>query len=242
MELVKEHWTLADGEAFTKYLKSLGSTDKSKIEWASKLINTQLPVLFIKTPVVKSVIKEILKGNFEEFLSLNLWETYENTSINGSIISEIKNFDTMKRYFIPYVKRIDNWASCDLMSFKIKKEERVKYFELAESLTHSDKEFVKRSGFRLMFGYLDTEEYLDRIFACMNRFQNETQYYVNMIIAWLLADCFIKHRDRTYAFLQTHKLNKFAINKGISKCRDSYRVSASDKEMLLSYKCTKREK
>ena len=65
---------------------------------------------------------------------------------------------------------------------------------------------------------------------------NEEEYYVNMCIAWFVAECFIKRRETTLKFLKTNKLNKFTINKAISKCRDSYRVSAEDKQMLLAFK------
>jgi hypothetical protein len=54
--------------------------------------------------------------------------------------------------------------------------------------------------------------------------------------SWLFCECFIKRRDKTIEFLKNHKLNKFTINKGISKCRDSYRVSKEDKEMLMKYR------
>ena len=37
-------------------------------------------------------------------------------------------------------------------------------------------------------------------------------------------------------YLENHNLNTFTINKAISKCRDSYRVSKEDKEVLLKYK------
>jgi hypothetical protein len=51
-------------------------------------------------------------------------------------------------------------------------------------------------------------------------------YFVNVLL---------KEEKRQLSF-KNHKLNKFTINKGISKCRDSYRVSVEDKEMLLKYK------
>ena len=45
-----------------------------------------------------------------------------------------------------------------------------------------------------------------------------------------------RESDFMQSIVKTHKLNKFTINKGISKCRDSYRVSKEDKELLLKYK------
>jgi hypothetical protein len=70
----------------------------------------------------------------------------------------------------------------------------------------------------------------------INEFEKETEYYVNMINAWLICELFIKKREETIEFLKDNKLNKFTINKAISKCRDSYRVSKEDKEMLLKFK------
>ena len=67
-------------------------------------------------------------------------------------------------------------------------------------------------------------------------FYDEKEYYVNMMNAWIFCECFIKQRDKTMEYLKRHKLNKFTINKGISKCRDSYRVSDIDKEMLIKYR------
>ena len=65
---------------------------------------------------------------------------------------------------------------------------------------------------------------------------NETEYYVNMAMAWLLCECFIKQKAKTISYLQNHKLNKFTINKMISKCCDSYRVSKEDKEYLKQFR------
>ena len=57
-----------------------------------------------------------------------------------------------------------------------------------------------------------------------------------MINAWLVCELFIKRREKTLKFLQNNRLNSFTINKAISKCRDSFRVSNADKKMLLDFK------
>ena len=59
-----------------------------------------------------------------------------------------------------------------------------------------------------------------------------------MIIAWLLAEMFIKFREKTLNFFETGKINDFVINKAVQKCRDSFRVSKEDKKMLLKFKRT----
>jgi 3-methyladenine DNA glycosylase AlkD len=86
------------------------------------------------------------------------------------------------------------------------------------------------------FKFIDNDEYIEKIYETLNKFENEQEYYVNMINAWLLCELFIKRREKTLEFLKTNKLNRFTINKGISKCRDSYRVSDEDKEFLISFR------
>lgn len=65
-------------------------------------------------------------------------------------------------------------------------------------------------------------------------------YYVMMAEAWLLAEAFVVQRAATLDFLRESYaqeiLPKFVQNKAIQKIRESYRVSASDKAMLLTLK------
>ena len=51
-----------------------------------------------------------------------------------------------------------------------------------------------------------------------------------------LRDISAEEREKTLEFLKTNKLNPFQINKAISKCRDSFRVSKEDKENLLEFR------
>lgn len=233
MNLIKNKWTNDDIKEFQKYLVSL--ENESKKEWTKNLLKTELPVLAIKTNIIKNISKEIYKGNFLSFLDFMLWEYYENTAINGSLISKIDDFDTMKKYLDIYSSKADNWATCDLLSFNIKNKEK-EFYELSQIYIKSNKPFVRRIGIVILFNFVKYGEYLDKIYDTLNSFEYEEDYYVNMINAWLVCECFIKHREKTIKFLNNNKLNKFTINKAIQKCRDSYRVSKEDKEMLLKYK------
>ncbi len=233
MDLKKEKWTKKDGREFLKYLESLKNPEK--IEWTKNLLNTKMPVLAIKTPIIKKIVKEISQGNFLSFLDLNIDDYYDSLAISGFLIAQTKDFAVMKKYLDKYVIKIDNWASCDLLSFNIKGHEK-QFYNLALEYVKNDKPFVKRVGLNILFKLINNDEYIDKIFMVMNSFYDETNYYVNMMNAWLFCECFIKRRDKTIDFLKCHKLNNFTINKGISKCRDSYRVSEEDKQMLIKYR------
>ena len=54
--------------------------------------------------------------------------------------------------------------------------------------------------------------------------------------AWLLAECMTKYREETLTYYSSNKTNDFIINKSISKCKDSFRISKEDKHFLLNFK------
>ena len=232
MELIKENWTKREGEEFVAYLEKLAVPEKQN--WTRKIINTNMPLLAIPTPKLKEIAKVISKGNYEGFLQLNLTKYYENVAINGFLLSEIKDFNKFRAYLMQYVKSVDNWANCDLLQFKVSKNNEEELFNLSRELFGSKEPFVRRIGVRIWFEYILTKR-LDTIFNLINNKQ-EDEYYVNMCVAWFVSECFIKQREKTLQFLENNNLNKFTINKAISKCHDSYRVSGQDKVMLKKFK------
>ena len=192
--LIKQVWKDTDKLGFDNYLLSLKNEDK--VVWTTKIINTKKPLLAIKTEVLKNIAKEIAKGNFLSFLDLNLNSYYENDVINGNLICKIKDFHKQVEYLDKYVLGIDNWASCDLLSFKIKGREE-EYFALAKKYLKSEKPFVRRVGFKIFFEFLNNGYYVDKILEILNEFYLEEEYYVNMIISWLVCELFIKQKEKT---------------------------------------------
>src|SRR5574344_670723 len=208
MELTREHWTIEDGREFQQYLLTF-SKGTDKAAWEKRIINTQMPCIAVDSKQVQLMVKAIAKGNSMEFVDLNLWENFTNTSINGSLICKIKDFSLMTQFLKNYAEKIDNWASCDLLKFNIKENNKADYFKLSQEYIASPKPFVRRMGITILFKLVDDDQYIDKIFNILNSFENETEYYVNMVNAWLFAECFTKQRDKTIVFLKNHRLNKF---------------------------------
>lgn len=235
MELTKEVWTEKDGIEFDKYLRTL-SKGKEKGEWEQRIINTKMECIAVPSPEVKRITNAIAKGNYLSFLNLWLWNNFTETSINGGLICKIKDFSLFKQYLDKYGSCCDNWATCDCLKLPIKENNKKDFFKLSKEYIKSPKPFVRRLGITILFKLVDDDRYIGEIFNVLNSFENEEEYYVNMVNAWLFAECFTKQREKTLEFLKTHKLNKFTINKGISKCRDSFRISQEDKDMLVSFR------
>lgn len=234
MNLVKEVWEKSDRAEFLQYLEGCAKPDKQ--EWTRKIINSKMPLLAIPTPTIRAISKEIAKGNFISFLRLGINDYYDSVSVNGMLITKIKEFDIMESFLIPYAEAAENWATCDLLSFVVNAQNKDKWWNLAVRLIANSKPLARRIGIDILFKFIELEGYIDGIFDILSGFGEEAEYYVNMVIAWLVAECFAKQREKTLSFFERGTLNTFTVNKAISKCRDSYRISASDKEMLLKFK------
>ena len=230
MELIKEKWNKKDIEEFNQYLESIKRPEK--IDFTTKTINTKMQVLAISIPELRKIAGQIYKGNYISFLDAFNNKYFENTIINAVLTNNIKDIKTKKHYIAKL--KIDNWATVDILKFNVKKQEKV-YLDLAKEYLKSKEEFIRRIGVRILFNYTENEE-LTEIFDIINSLQNEEKYYVNMAVAWLMCELMIKNRNQSLKYLENHKLNDFTINKTISKCRDSYRISKEDKEFLLKYR------
>ena len=62
------------------------------------------------------------------------------------------------------------------------------------------------------------------------------RYYVNMALSWLICEIYIKYPGKIDKYLDIKYLNKFVINKSISKINDSYRITKEVKEKLKKRK------
>lgn len=230
MILNRKVWENKDINEFNKYLESLKKEEK--IEFTKRIVNTNMDVLGIPIPELRKISNEILKGKYKSYLDLKNNKYYENTIINVCLINKIKDFKQKKHYLD--MLYIDNWSTCDTLTFNIKGLEK-EYWNLAKEYIKSEDAFTRRVGIRILFSYKKTD-YVDSIFEIINELYDEQEYYVNMAVAWLTCELMIYNRDKTLKFLENHHLNKFTINKAISKCRDSFRISAEDKQLLLKYK------
>lgn len=233
MDFVFESWTQKELELLRSYLKSISHPENA--EWENRIVRTAYPLLSAYTKELRAVAKGIAKGNYLSFLALNPTACHEEILLQGFVISEIKDADEQMRLLPAYLKLCDSWAQTDSLKFRLNGKNLGKWFYFAKSLTASQYVFERRCGL-LVFFKLITTDYLGDVFDVIREMKDEQEYYVNMAIAWLVCDAFIKRREATLAFLQGDNLSPWTQNKAISKCRDSFRVSPEDKALLNTLK------
>lgn len=223
MNLNKDKWLKEDIENFEKYLLKL--EDKESISRSYKITKTKMNLLGIKSNILKNIAKEIFKGNYTSFLDYNLNNYYDELIINAYIINKIKDYDLKIKYLNEYIKNDLCWATCDVLKFNNDK----RYLELSKEYLKNKNNFIVRIGIIILFSFIksDLEEVLNIIKTIKS-----TDYYVNMAYAWLLCDIYIINNNKAIEYIENNEINNFVINKFISKCNDSYRLTKEEKEKI----------
>ena len=237
MEFIKTKWSNQDIKPFLQHLKTL-SKGEEKSYWEQRIVNTGLPCLAIPSTEIDNISKQIFKGNYISFLDLWLWDNHSATLIFGKILNKIKDFNTLKKYLITYSEKADNWSTIDCLKFHFTEENKSSFIQLSKDLIHSKHTFSRRLSLIILLKLLSFYDCTSTCFQILNQLEKESEYYVNMAAAWLLAECMIKYKNQTLDYYQNNTTNDFIINKSISKCRDSFRISEQDKEFLLQFKRT----
>ncbi|MGI5842550.1 MAG: DNA alkylation repair protein [Christensenellales bacterium] len=239
MNLIKQSWDKKDKDEFENFL-SFQKKPQEKIDWTRRILQTSKPVYALTSKEMSNIAKQILQGNAESFLNLKCFSSYESTIIYIAVLNSLfSEFDTYLPYFEIYLKNIDCWAHTDSVNFDKLAKHKQKILNLSDKLLQSNSMIERRMALIILLKFCSDEQVALKTFETLNKLPFETEYYVNMAGAWLLCECFVKHRNLTAKYFETHKTNKQIINLAIQKCRDSFRVSKEDKEWLLQFKMKK---
>lgn len=155
-------------------------------------------------------------------------------------------------------------CDCSVSSFKFMKKNQAFWFDYLSKWLYSGREFEVRVALVALMQYFINEEYIDRVLEIFARdyrgpasfpagtpesgdsgvgtpgkstqvsFSAGVPYYIRMAQAWALSVCFVKFTDKTWDIFARRNMEPWVQNKAIQKCRESYRVSREDKELLLS--------
>lgn len=193
----------------------------------------------VRLPQLRTIAKEIIKGDWQQFISdAEGSNIYEIIMLRGLVIATVPcEYNERLKMIAGFVPAINNWAVCDCVTASIKSAAKnlPETFTFLKPYLESCEEFELRFGVVMLMDYFITEEYIDRVLEIYQNIRHEA-YYVNMALAWALSVCFVKFREKTLAVFQSQPLSPWVQNKAIQKCRESRRVTAEDKEMLLQYK------
>lgn len=202
-----------------------------------KLIKTKDKIWGVRADKLRKKAREIAKRDIVSFLEIKEKTSFEEVLLEGFVLGYIKDTSLFWKYLKQYMKRVDNWASCDMAcsSFKLlkKKENREVLKPNIIKLLQSKAEFTIRIGVVLLMDYYMDE--LEEVLTYIDDI-NSNAYYVQMSIAWLVSVALVKDYNLTFEYLKRDNLDTFTHNKAIQKARESFRLTKEQKKELLSLK------
>lgn len=230
--MIPKVWNEKTYEEFFLYLKSL-KDDKYR-EFSQGLCISKYEMLGIRIPILRKIAKQIKDVSF---LDVVLNNYFEEVMLEGLVIANIKDEKLFYKYFKKYIKKIDDWSLCDTFcnSIKIVRKYQDKYFKEAIKLCKSDKEYIVRVGLIIILDHFIYENNLKDILETVDNIKSD-KYYINMAQAWLICELYIGYPEEIEKYLKNNQLSKFTHNKAISKIRESFRVSQSQKDYLNTLK------
>lgn len=199
-------------------------------------------IIGIRTPVLRQLAAEIVKGgDWRAYLQKALHGPFiysEEATLCGMVLGLLKtDFDEILGYLQLFVPRIDSWSICDVTcaGLKVFKKHQAAGRSFLDQYLASANEYELRFAIIMLMAYYHDDSYIDDTLQVLKSTSHEG-YYVKMAVAWALQLCFVKQRDKTLILFQHNNLDDFTLNKALQKCRESFRVSAADKELLQSLK------
>jgi len=192
----------------------------------------------VRIPKLREISKHIVSRDWQGFMKVAKDNSYEEIMLQGMVITQAKcDIEETFEYTDEFIKKIDNWAICDTFcaSFKAVRYNRQKTWDYIMKYKDSKREFERRFVVVMMMDHFMIDEYIDQALEIILD-MDKSEYYVMMAAAWAVSSAFIKYREKVLDIFENHKLDDMTHNKAIAKCRESYRVSAEDKELLKQLK------
>ena len=218
--------------------------DEKYADFQAKLTPTIPRELFIgvRVPEVRKLAKKLYKNpEHEEFLKELPHRYYDENMLHGLLISEEKDYERCvekTEAFLPY---IDNWAVCDIMSPKVFKKHKKELLLKIREWVLDEHTYTCRFGIEMLMSHFLNEDFKEEYLEIPVAVSSD-EYYVKMMVAWFFATALAKQWDATISYLETNRLELWTHNKTIQKARESYRITAEQKEYLKGLKRKEKEK
>lgn len=164
----------------------------------------------------------------------------EELMLYGMVIGCMKEkLETLFPYIRRYVARIDNWSLCDSFCAGLKqtKKQPELMWEFLQPYLRSNKEFDLRFGVVMLMDFYVMPEYIDELLRIFDDIHHEG-YYVKMAVAWALSVCLVKQWEKSFVYMGSaeNHLDEFTYAKTVQKCRESFRLTKEQKDMLTELK------
>lgn len=191
----------------------------------------------IRLPVLRKLSKDIYKdGDYLNFLENFKEDKFEDLMLKGLVIAQVKDIEKSSELILNFVPKIDNWSVCDSFSnsLKISRKYPEQIYKLLIYFSKSPKEYERRFALVMFLSHYVVDEYKAKSIPLVNKI-DQSDYYVEMAIAWLLTELYTKYPDYTYENLPQLEILAPIEKKFIRKVKDSFKISSENKKRLESF-------
>ena len=207
--------------------------------YSNKLITTQADFIGVSIPSIRLFAKVLAREeDYHDFISCPTYKYYEEYMLSGLTIAYAKEPMAHKLELLEqFISKIDNWSVNDsvAMTVKFKPDEMQIGHDFIMKYIYSKKEYEKRFAIVLLFTNFCTPPYIENTATILSTLTCN-HYYTQMATAWGLCECIVKNPDISIPIFINATVDDFTFNKAIQKCRESFRVSKDNKELLLTFK------
>lgn len=211
-------------------------------DFSSALIPGGEPLLGVRLPALRQLAGEIGREDWRGYLKACAPTAeppyFEEVMLRGMVIGaapmELEERLEQVRGFLPM---IHNWSVCDSFCAGLKTARKAPgaFYGLLLPCLESSECYQVRFGLVMLLDWYLNDCYIDRALGHFFSFCHP-DYYAQMAAAWGISIAYVKYPHKTLPFLRENGLDDFTQNKAIQKIRESRRVPAADKEMLLALK------
>lgn len=194
-------------------------------------------IIGIRTPDLRKYAKSLAKEEYaEEFLHELPHVYYEENNLHGMLINLMyKDFERYLEELEKFLPYIDNWATCDLMTPKIFKENLPLVYERVKIWLKSERTYTVRFAIVTMLNYYLGEAFEPEMLRMATDVKSE-EYYIKMAVAWYFSMALVSQYDVALPYIKDCVLDKWTHNKAIQKAVESRQIDADTKNYLRGLK------
>ena len=212
--------------------------DQDYQKFSSSLIPNCQNILGVRLPELRKIAKNIAKEDWQNYLTADSVEFFEEVMLQGMIIGYVKtNSEERLSYVASFVPKIDNWSVCDSFctGLKFTKENQEQVWVFLQPYFSSHKEYEVRFGVVMLLNYFIDHQYIQSVLNIINAIKHEG-YYVKMAVAWAISICYVKDPLVTMNYLRNNSLDDFTYHKALQKITESNRVEKEAKNLIRQMK------
>lgn len=200
-------------------------------EFQRKILVTEKEIMGVRTNELRKIVKKH-KGEYYDFKKFPN-DIYEVAFIKVCLAAYL-NYEEIVKEIPDMVKYMDTWALTDTFSSPAVKENKEDFKKYIEDLLCGGV-FERRLALVILLKYYANKEDIPYALSRAEKCPCG-EYYVSMAAAWLIAEIVIRDYPVGLDFLKRRSTDKLTHNRAIQKCRDSFRLTAAQKEELKALK------